>query len=171
MGKKEHEEDGDDDDEWQFLPILIKTYEKLTPAKMLSSRVPNMPDYSYSSILDAMKELYEDVQSLGYAKPSLLEQVMLVWLMDVAPEKVTDNNVKAIHEFACVVGDKVKEKARYPPETAIALVRIDSLLGRVSEIIGRIKKQSSGSRNRRTSSRQNKIPSIGPSPRFAIVAY
>lgn len=94
---------------WVFLPELVEIYKTSTQAK-LCTKVSNMPWIKYLNILDKLSELDQEIKKNGPPPaPGTLESVMCCWLKEVAPDKYCDKYVRAIHEFACAIGDKVGE--------------------------------------------------------------
>ncbi|KAG5880749.1 hypothetical protein JTB14_030574 [Gonioctena quinquepunctata] len=93
-------------DNADILDELIEMYEK-SPEDFLMSEVDKMPGVTHMDILNKLRELKGDLVD-KIPKRSSLEDAMLDWARDVAPDKVDDKVIKAIHEFANALGDKLR---------------------------------------------------------------
>ncbi|XP_072387109.1 uncharacterized protein [Diabrotica undecimpunctata] len=90
-----------------LLRALIQIYEERSPSDYLRSQVEHFPGYTYAEILKKMKAITLEKEG---PKKSKLEEAMIQWLRDVAPDEVNERTLKAIHEYACALLDELKKR-------------------------------------------------------------
>ncbi|CAG9859503.1 unnamed protein product [Phyllotreta striolata] len=102
--------DDDDPCRWSFLPILIEQYQTKSPPEKFRTRVPRLPHVRFQTVLNKLVDLETEIKTDGPPPTAgTLETVMILWLYELWPEKVTTKMMRAIHEFACAIGDVVGE--------------------------------------------------------------
>ncbi|XP_057652493.1 uncharacterized protein LOC130891655 isoform X2 [Diorhabda carinulata] len=89
-----------------LLKHLLQIYEERSPEDYLANEVNKLPGYTYEAILNKLKQITvgDDIP-----KKSNLEEVMIEWLNDVAPDEINKGTLKAIHEYACALLEELRK--------------------------------------------------------------